>query len=153
MPIREAKLGEGVVIFYPDLVNLYRCSIGKETHIGPFVEIQSEVEIGEYCKISSHSFICSYVSIGDRVFIGHGVMFCNDRYPGIVREWKIEPIVVGSRASIGSGSVILPGVYIGEGSIIGAGSVVTKTVPPNYVAFGNPARLVRELEAEIEEHG
>lgn len=132
-----------------DFVNIYRCSIGDETTIGPFVEIQEDVRIGRRCKIQSHSFICAATVIEDGVFVGHNVMFTNDRRPaantdgGELKgpdEWKLEPVVVEERAAIGSGAVILPGVRIGAGALVGAGAVVTRDVPPASVVVGNPAR-------------
>jgi UDP-2-acetamido-3-amino-2,3-dideoxy-glucuronate N-acetyltransferase len=149
----DVTLGENVVI--RDFVNLYGCEIGDESRIGPFVEIQKGVRIGPRCKISSHTFICEGVTIEEGVFIGHGVMFTNDRHPQAVdasgvllgpADWKLEPTLVKSRASIGSGAVILPAVTIGARAVIGSGSVVTRDVPEGAVAYGNPARVTREVE-------
>lgn len=155
MPIASSvKLGPNVKIHHPDLVNLYGCSIGENTRIGAFVEIQKNVVVGAACKISSHSFLCEGVVIEDGVFIGHSVMFTNDRMPRAVNDdgsvqteadWVVLPTRVGARASIGSGSVILPGLKIGEGAMIGAGAVVTQDIPDYAVAFGNPARVQRTL--------
>ena len=152
MPITpDVKLGPGVRVFHPDLVNLYGCSIGADTKVGSFVEIQKNAFIGERCKISSHTFICEGVTIEDEVFVGHGVMFINDKYPratveggGLQTEadWGVVPTRVGKRASIGSGAVILCGVTIGEGALIGAGAVVTHDVMPGATAKGVPARAV-----------
>jgi len=152
MPVSaDVRLGEGVRILHPDLVNLYGCSIGSATRIGTFVEIQRGVEIGERCKISSHTFICEGVTIEDEVFIGHGVMFINDRFPratsdaGVLQEageWQLEPIRIGRRASIGSHATVLCGVTIGPGALIGAGCVVTTDVPPHAVVVGVPGRVV-----------
>ena len=138
MPIaKDVQLGRDVRIFHPDLVNLYGCSIGDDTRIGTFVEIQVGAKIGARCKISSHSFICEGVTIEDEVFIGHGVMFTNDKYPRATTadgklqgpaDWKVEPTHVGRGASIGSNATILCGVTIGAGAIVGAGAVVTKDV-------------------------
>ncbi|HVZ06006.1 acyltransferase [Hyphomicrobium sp.] len=156
MPIASSvKLGSNVKIHHPDLVNLYGCTIGEDTRIGAFVEIQKNVVVGAACKISSHSFLCEGVVIEDGVFIGHSVMFTNDRMPRAVNEdgspqteadWVVLPTRVGARASIGSGSVILPGLKIGTGAMIGAGSVVTRDIPDYGVAFGNPARVQKVLQ-------
>ena len=149
----EVKLGQDVRIYA--FVNLYGCEIGDESKIGTFVEIQKGVRIGNRCKISSHSFICEGVTLEDEVFIGHGVMFINDKYPRATtsggqlqteEDWVCVPTLVKRGASIGSNATILCGVTIGEGAIIGAGSVVTRDVPPNAVVAGNPAHLIRTLE-------
>jgi acetyltransferase-like isoleucine patch superfamily enzyme len=152
MPISEnVKLGQKVQIFQPTLVNLYGCSIGDETKIGAFVEIQKNVAIGARCKISSHTFICEGVEVEDEAFIGHGVMFTNDIYPratnpngGLQTEadWKVEPTYVKRGASIGSNATIVAGVTIGEGALVGAGAVVTKDVRPYAIVAGVPARVV-----------
>lgn len=143
------RLGDGVRIFQPDLVNLYGCSIGDGTKIGAFVEIQGGAVIGKNCKISSHSFICEGVTIGDGVFIGHGVMFTNDLYPRAVNpdgslqtaaDWAVVKTQVEDGAAIGSNATILAGITIGKGAIVGAGAVVTKDVPPNMIVAGVPAR-------------
>ena len=152
MPISDnVHLGSNVQIFHPDLVNLYGCSIGDETKIGTFVEIQKNAFIGARCKISSHTFICEGVTIEDEVFIGHGVMFINDKKPratadgGLQTEadWEVIPTVVRKGASIGSGAVILCGITIGEHALIGAGAVVTRDVAPETTVAGVPARLMR----------
>lgn len=159
MIAKDVNLGNGVIIFNSELVNLYGCSVGAETKIGAFTEIQKGVVIGTKCKISSHSFICSGVIIEDEVFIGHGVMFTNDLFPkatnldGTTRQendWKrqFKTTIVKKGASIGSNSTILAGITIGEGALIGAGSVVTKNVPPNMIVAGNPARILRKVDAE-----
>jgi UDP-2-acetamido-3-amino-2,3-dideoxy-glucuronate N-acetyltransferase len=150
MPIEaNVTLGERVRIPQPELVNLYGCRIGDDTVIGAFVEIQSGANVGSRCKISSHSFICEGVTIEDEVFIGHGVMFINDRFPrattaagGVQQraDWKLEPTRVCRRASIGSHATILCGLSIGEGATVGAGAVVTRDVPANAVVVGVPAR-------------
>ena len=146
----DVTLGDNVIIHQPQLVNLYGCRIGESTRIGAFVEIQRGVVIGRRCKISSHSFICDGVTIEDGVFIGHGVMFTNDRFPRALTEdgrlqtdadWELVPTRVGRGASIGSNATILPGVTIGEGALVGAGAVVTRDVPPHAVVAGVPARL------------
>ena len=147
MSIINSVLGKNVVIFHKNLVNIYGCKVGDNTTIGPFVEIQKDVKIGSMCKISSHSFICSGVTIEDNVFIGHGVIFINDRNPrattkGILQndqDWKLEKTIVKKGASIGSGTTIMCGITIGENSLVGAGSVVTKNVAPNSKVKGNPS--------------
>jgi acetyltransferase-like isoleucine patch superfamily enzyme len=153
MPIADdVVLGPGVRIFHPSLVNLYGCRIGAESRIGTFVEIQRNATIGARCKIQSHSFICEGVTIEDEVFVGHGVMFINDRHPHATRpdgtlqgdaDWTVVPVLVKRRATIGSGAVIMCGVTIGEGALIGAGAVVTRDVPDGAVVAGVPARLLR----------
>jgi acetyltransferase-like isoleucine patch superfamily enzyme len=150
MPIASSvKLGSGVVIHHPDLVNLYGCTVGDHTKIGAFVEIQKNAVVGRRCKISSHTFICEGVTVEDEVFVGHGVMFINDRHPraavaGRIQtddDWKVVPTRVRTGASIGSGAVILCGVTIGSGAMIGAGAVVTRDVPDDAVVAGVPARV------------
>lgn len=151
----DVVLGRDVVIY--GFVNLYGCVIGAETKIGTFVEVQKNARIGERCKISSHSFVCEGVTIEDECFIGHHVVFTNDRYPAAVNadgcmkggdDWEVVPTHVGRRAAIGSGAVILCGITIGEGAMVGAGSVVTKDVPPNTLVVGNPARAIGPAPAE-----
>ncbi len=146
--MEDVELGPNVVVHA--FTNLYGCRIGANTRIGPFVEIQRGVVIGANCKIQSHTFICTGVEIEDEVFVGHGVMFINDKYPrattdeGVLqtaRDWTLLPIKVERRASLGSGAVILGGIRIGEGAIVGAGAVVTRDVPPRSVVVGNPARV------------
>ena len=148
----DVRLGQGVRIF--GFVNLYGCEIGDESKIGTFVEIQKGSRIGRRCKVSSHTFICEGVTLEDEVFVGHGVMFTNDKYPRATTEggglqteadWQCLPTLVRRRASIGSGATILCGVTIGEGAVVGAGAVVTKDVPPATVVAGNPARILRKL--------
>lgn len=148
----DVRLGRDVKLF--GFVNLYGCSIGDDTQLGCFVEIQRNAAVGARCKISSHTFICEGVVIEDEVFVGHHVCFTNDVLPRACRadgtpktaaDWQLVQTWVRRRASIGSGAVILPGVTIGEGAIVGAGSVVTKDVAPRVVVAGNPARLIRAL--------
>jgi dTDP-4-amino-4,6-dideoxygalactose transaminase/acetyltransferase-like isoleucine patch superfamily enzyme len=148
----SVKLGRNVKL--SKFINLYGCEIGDETKIGAFVEIQKNAFVGKCCKISSHTFICEGVTIEDNVFIGHSVAFINDSYPrattaegGLQTEsdWKVEKTLVKKGASIGSGSTILSNVTIGEHAIVGAGSVVTRDVPPNSIAYGNPARVHRQI--------
>ncbi len=131
--------------------NLYGCEIGDETKVGTFVEIQKGAKIGARCKISSHSFICEGVTIEDGVFIGHGVMFVNDRRPKALNpegnlqtdgEWECQRTLVKRGASIGSGATLLGGITIGEDALVGAGSVVTKDVPAGSTVAGNPAKLI-----------
>jgi UDP-2-acetamido-3-amino-2,3-dideoxy-glucuronate N-acetyltransferase len=151
----DVKLGRDVQIH--NFVNLYGCEIGDQTKIGSFVEIQKGARIGRNCKISSHSFICEGVIIEDEVFVGHHVVFINDRYPKATTDggrlqteadWTVIPTSVRRSASIGSGAVILCGVEIGVGAMIGAGSVVVKDVPPYMVVAGNPARALRRVTAK-----
>jgi len=152
MPIgKNVQLGKDVRIFHPDLVNLYNCVIGDETRIGSFVEIQVGAKIGSRCKISSHTFICEGVTIEDEVFVGHGVMFINDKFPRATTndgklqgaaDWKVKPTRICRRASIGSNATILCDLTIGEGATIGAGAVVTQDVPPKAIVAGVPARSV-----------
>jgi UDP-2-acetamido-3-amino-2,3-dideoxy-glucuronate N-acetyltransferase len=140
-------------------VNLYGCTVGEETRIGTFVEIQKNAHVGARCKISSHTFICEGVTIEDEVFIGHGVMFINDRYPRASAEdgrpqteqdWEVIPTRVCRGASIGSGAVILCGVTIGPGALVGAGAVVTRDVSSGEVVAGVPARVFRVFPSPTE---
>jgi acetyltransferase-like isoleucine patch superfamily enzyme len=152
MPVeKNVRLGKNVKIFHLDLVNLYGCEIGDETRIGTFVEIQGGARIGARCKISSHTFICEGVTIEDEVFVGHGVMFINDRFPGATTpdgrlkgadDWKMETTRICRRAAIGSNATIMCGITIGEGATIGAGAVVTRDVPPRAIVAGVPGREV-----------
>ncbi|HEX2961275.1 MAG TPA: acyltransferase [Ignavibacteriales bacterium] len=155
--INDVKLGENVKIY--DFVNLYGCSIGDNTKVGTFVEIQKNATIGKNCKISSHTFICEGVHIEDEVFIGHNVTFINDKYPQSTnpdgsmqneQDWKVVETFIKRRASIGSSATILCGVTIGENAVVGAGSVVTKDVPPNAVVAGVPARIIKVRNAPAE---
>lgn len=152
MPIAEsASLSPSVKVFQPTLVNLYGCTVGDDTKIGAFVEIQKNASIGARCKISSHSFICEGVIIEDEVFIGHGVMFTNDRYPRATNadgtlqteaDWSVEVTRVKQGASIGTNATVLSGVTIGRGALVGAGAVVTKDVPDFAIVAGVPARPI-----------
>jgi len=154
----DVILGKNVKIY--DFVNLYGCEIGDNTKVGTFVEIQKGVKIGTNCKISSHTFICEGVIIEDEVFVGHGVVFINDRYPRATRDdgklqtdidWKCIPTVVKKKVSIGSNVTILCGITLAEGAIVGAGSVVTKDVPPYTVVVGNPAVLLKKEKSGNED--
>ncbi len=145
----DVRLGANVRL--SNFVNLYGCEIGDDTRIGAFVEVQADAKIGRRCKISSHTFVCSGVIIEDEVFVGHGVVFINDRQPRATNgdgslkggdDWMMESTVVRPRAAIGSGAVIMCGVTIGEGALIGAGAVVTRDVPARATVVGNPARLL-----------
>jgi UDP-2-acetamido-3-amino-2,3-dideoxy-glucuronate N-acetyltransferase len=152
MPIApDVDLGPDVVVHHSELVNLYGCSIGAQTTIGPFVEIQRDVRVGSRCKISSHSFLCEGVTIEDEVFIGHGVIFVNDRHPRaaiggrLVRsdDWVVTPTLIKKGAAIGSGALIICGITVGAGALVGAGAVVTRDVAAATVVTGVPARLLR----------
>ena len=148
----DVKLGKNVKL--SKFINLYGCTVGDNTKIGAFVEVQKNAHIGNHCKISSHTFICEGVTIEDDVFIGHGVMFINDTYPRATAngqlqteaDWKVETTIVRKGASIGSNCTILSHVTIGENAIIGAGSVVTKDVPADTIIAGNPARIIRVID-------
>lgn len=150
--IVNVKLGKDVKIF--DFVNLYGCTIGDNTKVGTFVEIQKNAVIGNNCKISSHTFICEGVNIEDNVFIGHNVTFINDKFPRSTAEdgsmqtendWKVVETFVKKGASVGSSATVLCGITIGENSIIGAGAVVTKDVPPNTIVGGVPAKFIKNI--------
>ncbi len=152
----DVLLGKDVKL--SKFLNLYGCSVGDDTKIGAFVEIQKNARVGRNCKISSHTFICEGVIIEDEVFIGHGVVFINDTYPRATTggklqtedDWSVEPTVVRRGASIGSGATILANVTIGENAIVGAGSVVTADVAPNTIVAGNPARVLRRLREKVD---
>jgi acetyltransferase-like isoleucine patch superfamily enzyme len=145
----DVRYGENVVVF--SFTNLYGCTIGDNTKIGPFVEIQRDASVGANCKISSHTFVCSGVEIQDGVFVGHGVMFTNDKRPRATNEegelqgeddWELLPTVVERGVSLGSGAVVLAGVRIGAGAMVGAGAVVTRDVAPGETVAGVPARAL-----------
>jgi acetyltransferase-like isoleucine patch superfamily enzyme len=149
----DVKLGKDVKVFA--YANLYGCTVGDNSKIGTFVEIQKNASIGKNCKISSHTFICEGVTVEDDVFIGHNVTFINDMYPrstveggGLQTEadWKVVPTFIRKGASVGSSATILAGVTVGEGAIVGAGAVVTKDVPPWTIVAGNPATVLRSIE-------
>jgi acetyltransferase-like isoleucine patch superfamily enzyme len=148
----SVKLGKDVKIF--DFVNLYGCEIGDGSKIGTFVEIQKNASVGKNCKISTHTFICEGVVIEDNVFVGHGVMFINDKYPRSTTEggamqteadWKVVPTLIKRGASIGTNTTVLCGVTVGENAVVGAGSVVTKDVPANTIVAGVPAKVLRKV--------
>jgi UDP-2-acetamido-3-amino-2,3-dideoxy-glucuronate N-acetyltransferase len=155
MPVEsDVRLGSGVIIFHPELVNLYGCRIGDGTRIGAFVEIQKNALVGKNCKISSHSFICEGVEIEDEVFIGHGVKFINDLYPHATTaegnlqgeaDWKVLRTVVRARASIGTNATILPNLSIGRGAMIGAAALVVADVPDHAIVAGVPARVIGDV--------
>lgn len=147
----DVRLGKNVKL--SKFINLYGCSVGDNTKIGAFVEIQKNASVGSNCKISSHTFICEGVTIEDNVFIGHNVTFINDKKPRATTpdgslqtesDWSVEPTLVKKGASVGSGCTILSNVTIGENAILGAGSVVTKDVPPDTVVAGNPAKIIKQ---------
>jgi len=151
----DVVLGKNVKIF--GFVNLYGCKIGDDSRIGTFVEIQKQAVIGRRVKVQSHTFICSGVVIEDEAFIGHGVMFINDLFPRATRDdgtlqgeedWTCVPTRIGRRAAIGSNATILCGLTIGEGAVVGAGAVVTADVPEHAVVAGNPARILRYVDAK-----
>ncbi len=158
MPISaDVRLGDRVKILHPELVNLYGCSIGADSTIGTFVEIQKNATVGARCKISSHSFVCEGVTIEDEVFIGHGVMFTNDLFPRATNDdgnlqtdadWQLITTRVKRRASIGSNVTVLAGVIVGEGAQVGAGAVVTRDVPAFAIVTGVPARVVGDVRTK-----
>ena len=156
----DVKLGSNVRL--SKFINLYGCTIGDNTKIGSFVEIQKNAVVGKNCKIQSHTFICEGVAIEDNVFVGHSVTFINDRYPRATTvtgslqtedDWQCIPTIVKRGATIGSGVTLLCGITIGENAIIGAGSVVTKDVPPHCVVAGNPAKIIKKIGARTKAKG
>jgi UDP-2-acetamido-3-amino-2,3-dideoxy-glucuronate N-acetyltransferase len=145
----DVEFGEGVIV--SSFTNLYGCRIGDRTRVGPFVEIQRGAAVGADCKVQSHAFVCDGVEIGDEVFVGHGVIFINDKFPRATTDegalqtesdWTLLRTVVERRATLGSGAVVLGGVRIGEGALVGAGAVVTKDVAPGETVAGSPARAL-----------
>lgn len=159
MAINNVRLCPDTVITHPDLVNLYGCSIGAGTKVGPFVEIQKNSAVGARCKISSHSFLCEGVTIEDEVFIGHGVMFTNGLIPratnedgGIQRDgdWDCTPTLIRRGASVGSNATIIAGVTVGRSALVGAGAVVTRDVPDYAIVAGNPARIIGDVRMRKE---
>jgi UDP-2-acetamido-3-amino-2,3-dideoxy-glucuronate N-acetyltransferase len=151
----DVRLGNNVKL--ATFINLYGCFIDDNTKVGAFVEIQKNARVGKNCKVSSHTFICEGVTIEDNVFIGHNVTFVNDRFPRATNQegglktdddWKVEPTLVKTGASIGSGATILGNLVIGESAIVGAGSTVTKDVPPYSIVAGNPAKFIRKINHE-----
>ena len=161
MPIApDVRLSAGVKIFQPELVNLYGCTVGADTKIGAFVEIQKNASVGARCKISSHTFVCEGVQIEDEVFVGHGVMFINDAYPRAANEdgslqteadWRVVETRVRRRASIGSNATVMGGVRIGAGAMVGAGAVVTRDVPDHAIVAGVPARVIGDARERTKE--
>jgi UDP-2-acetamido-3-amino-2,3-dideoxy-glucuronate N-acetyltransferase len=147
--IEQCAIADHAIVYHPDLCNLYGCTIGAHSTVGPFVEIQRGVTVGKFSKISSHTFVCDGVRIGNRVFVGHGVMFTNDLYPAVTGAFVRVATVIEDDVAIGSGATILP-VHVGRGAIIGAGAVVTANVPPFAIVAGNPARIVRQC-ADLDE--
>jgi len=152
--LSNVDFGEDVVV--QAFTNLYGCRIGDHSRVGPFVEIQSGVEIGASCKIQSHSFICTGVTVEDEVFVGHGVIFINDKRPRSTtdegelqtdEDWDLIETVIERRASLGSGAIVMGGVRVGAGAIVGAGAMVTKDVAPGEVVAGNPARALAARES------
>ena len=155
----DVRLAESVVVHHPDLVNLYGCEIVAYSRIGTFVEIQKGALVGAKCRVSSHSFICEGVTLEDGVFVGHGVMFINDRRPSAVTEsgdpqteedWHLERTLVRTRASIGTSATIMGGITVGKGALIGAGAVVTRDVPDFAIVVGVPARVIGDTRKQDE---
>ena len=160
MPITNCSIPESVVVTHPELVNLYGCTIGADTRVGPFVEIQKGANIGARCKVSSHSFVCEGVTIEDEVMIAHGVMFTNGLLPRATNDdgslqrdgdWACTPTLVKRGASIGSNATVVCGVTIGRKALVGAGAVVTKDVPDHAIVVGNPARIIGDMRRREKE--
>lgn len=158
MPITNTELGDGVLVTHPDLVNIYGCTIGAGTKIGPFVEVQKNSTVGARCKVSSHTFVCEGVTIEDDVFIGHGVMFTNDLFPRATTEagnaqteadWTVVPTLIRRGASIGSNATIICGVTVGRAALVGAGAVVTRDVPDHAIVAGIPARVIGDTRDPV----
>ncbi len=159
MPIDSSvQLADSVVVYQPELVNLYGCVIGDETTVGPFVEVQRDVSIGARCKICSHTFICSGVTIEDEVFVGHGVMFVNDLMPRATTrdgrlqtatDWTLARTLVSRGASLGSNATILGGLTVGARAMVGAGAVVTRDVADYAMVVGNPARIIGDVRTRL----
>jgi acetyltransferase-like isoleucine patch superfamily enzyme len=158
MPITNTELGDGVLVTHPDLVNIYGCTFGADTKIGPFVEVQKNSTVGARCKVSSHTFVCEGVTIEDDVFIGHGVMFTNDLFPRAATEggnsqteadWTVVPTLIRRGASIGSNATIICGVTVGRAALVGAGAVVTRDVPDHAIVAGIPARVIGDTRDPV----
>jgi len=146
----DVLLGNNVVIYNPQLVNIFGCKIGDNSFVGPFVEITRNTIIGKNCIIESHSFLCDSVYLEDDVFISHGVMFTNDLYPKVGVHVKYLKTIIKKGASIGTNATIIAGVTVGQYSIIGAGAVVTKNVEDYSIYAGNPARLLKKFISKEE---
>jgi UDP-2-acetamido-3-amino-2,3-dideoxy-glucuronate N-acetyltransferase len=162
MPIVDVRMDGACTVTHPDLVNLYGCSIGAGTRIGPFVEIQKNSRVGARCKVSSHAFLCEGVSLENEVFIGHGVMFTNELYPRSTNaagelqtaaDWTVVPTLVRRGASIGSNATIIAGITVGRGALVAAGAVVTRNVPDFAIVAGVPARIIGDVRDRFADEG